>query len=54
MSARRPVTAVDFADIQGLARFGHGRLREAEFLLLEVADADAARAWLRVAPFTTA
>ncbi|MDS9469793.1 hypothetical protein RGQ15_19730 [Paracoccus sp. MBLB3053] len=46
--------AVDFADIQGLARFGHGRLRAAEFLLLEVAAPDAARAWLRSAPLTTA
>lgn len=45
---------VDFADIQGLARFGHGRLKAAEFLLLEVADPAAARAWLAAAPVTTA
>jgi deferrochelatase/peroxidase EfeB len=48
------VAAIDFADIQGLIRFGHGRLQGAEFLLLEVADAAAARDWLRSAPVTTA
>jgi deferrochelatase/peroxidase EfeB len=37
---------VDFADIQGLARFGHGHLPEARFHLLRIADAGAARAWL--------
>jgi deferrochelatase/peroxidase EfeB len=46
--------AVDFADIQGLVRFGHGRLTSAAFLLLETADAAAARAWLAAAPVTTA
>lgn len=46
--------AVDFADVQGLARFGHGRLRDATFLLAEVTDPTAARAWLAAAPVTTA
>ena len=45
---------VDFADIQGLARFGHGKLRDAEFLLLAIADQAAARTWLAVAPVTSA
>ncbi len=45
---------IDFADIQGLVRFGHGGLSEACFLLLEVVDAQAARAWLRTAPVTSA
>jgi deferrochelatase/peroxidase EfeB len=45
---------IDFTDIQGLVRFGHGRLKAAAFLLLEVADAAAARAWLLTAPVTTA
>ena len=45
---------VDYGDIQGLARFGHGRLEEACYLLLRVADRDAAREWLRTAPVTTA
>ena len=51
--ARTP-GGVDFADLQGLVRFGHGRLSEASFLLLRVADAEAARAWLRTAPVTSA
>jgi deferrochelatase/peroxidase EfeB len=51
--ARSP-GGVDFTDLQGLVRFGHGRLGEASFLLLRVADAEAARAWLRTAPVTSA
>ena len=34
-------------DIQGLVRVGHGHLSEACFFLLEVADREAALAWLR-------
>ena len=49
---RRP--EIDFADVQGLVRFGHGRLSEASFFLLEVADAAAARRWLQDAPVTSA
>lgn len=49
-----PTPGVDFADMQGLVRFGHGRLQGAEFLLLDVVEAGAARAWLRQAPVTTA
>jgi hypothetical protein len=45
---------IDFADIQGLVRFGHGRLKEACFLLLKVADPEAARRWLQQAPVTSA
>ena len=33
---------IDFGDLQGLVRFGHGRLSEACFLLLKVADPEAA------------
>ena len=46
--------SIVFEDIQGLVRFAHGRLSETSFLLLEVTDASAARAWLRSAPVTTA
>jgi deferrochelatase/peroxidase EfeB len=46
--------AVDFTDVQGIARFGHGRLQESAFLLLRIADAAAARGWLARAPVTTA
>ena len=36
----------EFADIQGLLWSGYGPLKEACFLLLQVTDAAAARAWL--------
>ncbi len=49
-----PNDPVEFDDMQGLIRFGHGRLVEAEFLLCMVDDADAARSWLRDAPVTSA
>jgi deferrochelatase/peroxidase EfeB len=45
---------IDFADIQGLVRFGYGSLTEASFLLLRVRDALAARAWLASAPVSNA
>ena len=45
---------IDFGDMQGLVRFGHGRLKEACFLLLKVADPEAARRWLQNAPVTSA
>jgi deferrochelatase/peroxidase EfeB len=37
---------VDYRDIQGLVRFGHGHLREARFYLLRIVDAEKARAWI--------
>lgn len=40
---------VDFADVQGLVRFGHGHMTMARYDLLEVKDPDAARSWLRMA-----
>ncbi|HSA81912.1 MAG TPA: hypothetical protein VLE23_13940, partial [Geminicoccaceae bacterium] len=46
--------AVDFGDVQGLLRFGHGRLRAASFILLAVADRAAAQKWLQSAPVTSA
>ncbi|MBS0643815.1 MAG: peroxidase [Proteobacteria bacterium] len=45
---------VDYDDIQGLVRFGHGRLTEARFHLLRIADLAAARQWLAAAPVTHA
>jgi deferrochelatase/peroxidase EfeB len=47
-------SAVDYSDIQGLVRFGYGPLPEASYLLLNIVDAAAARAWLATAPVTTA
>ncbi|MBT9332110.1 Dyp-type peroxidase [Paracidobacterium acidisoli] len=46
--------SVDFADMQGLLRFGYAKLTEASFLLLRIRDAAAARAWLAAAPVSTA
>lgn len=48
------VTRPDFSDMQGLVRFGHGKLTEAEFLLLAVSDVQVARDWLATAPITSA
>ena len=45
---------IDFDDMQGLLRFGHGRLVEAEFLLLRIADRTAAGTWFASAPVTSA
>ena len=45
---------VDYADVQGLVRFGYKRLTQASYALLRIRDAAAARAWLRSAPITSA
>ena len=41
-----PAPVSEFGDIQGLLWSGYGPLTEACFLLLQVQDAAAARAWL--------
>jgi deferrochelatase/peroxidase EfeB len=41
------LSPVDYRDIQGLVRFGHGHLHEARFYLVQVADAAKAREWIR-------
>ncbi len=45
---------VDYADVQGLVRFGYKRMTKASYALVRVKDAAAARAWLRSAPVTSA
>ncbi len=45
---------VDYADIQGLVRFGYGELTEASFLLLRIRDAASARSWLASASISNA
>jgi len=45
---------VDYGNVQGLVRYGYGRMTEACFLLLRIDDPVAARSWLRTAPVTTA
>lgn len=43
-----------FEDLQGLLRFGHGKLREASYLLLQIRDAAAAKRWLSHARISNA
>lgn len=45
---------VQFDDMQGLVRYGHGKLRESCFLLLNIIDVDTAKQWLKTAPVTNA
>jgi deferrochelatase/peroxidase EfeB len=47
-------TSVDYADVQGLARFGHAAMTEACYFLVKISDPGAARRWLEDAPVTTA
>lgn len=46
--------AVDYHDVQGLLRFGYGKLAEARYALLRFNDVDAARRWLDEAPVASA
>ena len=43
-----------FDDLQALLRFGHGKLTETCFLLLNIADPEAAKHWLDEAPISSA
>ena len=52
--ARTPMTEVDYNDVQGLVRFGYGKMTEASYALLRVKNAAAAKDWLRAAPITSA
>jgi len=45
---------VDYADIQGLVRFGYRSLIQASFLLLQIRDRRAAGEWLTTAPISNA
>lgn len=45
---------LDYGDMQGLVRFGYGKMKEASYALLRVRDATAARSWLRTANVTSA
>jgi Dyp-type peroxidase family len=48
------MSQVDYADVQGLVRFGYGQLTSASYALLRVKNVAAAKAWLRSAPVTSA
>jgi deferrochelatase/peroxidase EfeB len=45
---------IEYKDVQGLVRFGFGKMTEACYLLLRIKNAPAACAWLSNAPITTA
>ena len=45
---------IDYADVQGLVRFGYGQMTSALYALVRVKKVDAAKAWLHSAPITTA
>ncbi|MBV8531822.1 MAG: peroxidase, partial [Candidatus Eremiobacteraeota bacterium] len=47
-------SAVEYGDVQGLVRFAYKHLTEACYLLLRIADAQSARAWLATAPVASA
>ncbi len=48
------MSEVDYADVQGLLRFGYKHMTQARYALLRVKDPAAARAWLRHAPVSNA
>src|SRR6266550_5443015 len=48
------MSQIDYADVQGLLRFGYGQMTSASYALERVKNAAAAKAWLRAAPITTA
>ena len=45
---------VDFDDVQGIVRFGYGRLKGASYALARIKNLEAARSWLLSAPVSTA
>ena len=45
---------VDYADVQGLVRFGYGRMTSASYALVRVKNVAAVKAWLRAVPVTSA
>jgi deferrochelatase/peroxidase EfeB len=48
------VTFTDYSDVQGLVRFGHARMTEACYFLVNVKSVASVRTWLANAPVTTA
>ena len=48
------MSEVDYADVQGLARFGYGHMTRASYVLVKVKNVPAAKSWLRSAPLTSA
>ena len=49
-----PLSNADYSDMQGLLRFGYGKLTQACFLLLRIDNPVAASSWLKQIPVATA
>src|SRR5271169_1121494 len=47
LKGRKMPSSVDYGDVQGLVRFGFGKMTEACYLLLRIKDAASAREWLK-------
>src|SRR6201985_1385447 len=45
---------IDYAHAHGLVRFGYGQMTSASYVLVRVKNVDAAKAWIRSTPVTTA
>src|SRR5687768_13459147 len=54
MNTSAPAAPIDYEDVQGILRFGHGKLTRACFYPVQIRDAAAARQWLREVPVTRA
>ena len=48
------MTFADYSDVQGIVRFGHARMTEACYFLVNVKSVASVRSWLTNAPITTA
>jgi deferrochelatase/peroxidase EfeB len=47
-------TEVNYSDVQGLVRFGYGKLKGAKYALASIRNVGAARSWLQSAPVANA
>lgn len=50
----KKATDFEYDDVQGLLRFGYGKLTETCFMLLDIVDAAAAGQWLKTVPINNA
>jgi hypothetical protein len=48
------MSQVDYADVQGLVRFGYGHMTSASYALVRVKNVAAAKDWLRATPVRNA
>ncbi len=48
------MSAIDYADVQGLLRFGYGHMTSASYSLVKIKNVAAAKTWLKRTPVTSA